>query len=100
LPSVPQAAHTDFEYSAVDKAKHKPFIMFTAALTEGCMLLVWTKDLYIMANNLGIFCHFFIYIPYGSIVFLSSNTIHAGGFTFSQSSGKVNVFLYLQWKWM
>jgi len=41
-----------------------------------------------MTNNQEYFCHFYIYIPYGSIVFLPSNMVHAGGFTFGQSSGK------------
>jgi len=49
----------DFHDSVVDEAKHKPFIVFAPALTEGCMLLVWTKDLY-MANNQECFCHFYV----------------------------------------
>jgi len=69
LPSVPQVVHTDFDDSVIDGAKHKPFIVFALASSEGCMLLVWTKDLYV-ANNQEYFHHFYIYIPYGSIVFL------------------------------
>jgi len=87
LPSVPQVVHMDFHDSVVDEAKHKPFIAFALASTEGCMLLVWTKDWYV-ANNKEYFCHFYVYIPYGSIVFLPSNMVHVGGFSFGQSSGK------------
>jgi len=87
LPSVPQVAHTDFDDSVVNGAKHKLFVVFALASSEGCMLLVWTKDLYV-ANNQEYFCHFYVYIPYGSIVFLPGNMVHAGGFTFGQSSGK------------
>jgi len=46
LPSVPQVVHANFHDSVFDEAKHKPFIAFALALTEGCMLLVWTTDLW------------------------------------------------------
>jgi len=100
LPSVPQVAQTDFDKTVVDEAKHKPFIAFALALSEGCMLLVLMKDSY-MANNQQKFCDYYIYIPYGSIVFLPGNTVHAGGFSFGQSTGKVymNQHVHLQWKW-
>ena len=87
MPSVPQVVHTDFDDSVINGAKHKLFVAFALALSEGCMLLVWMKDLYV-ANNQEYFCHFYVYIPYGSIVFLPSNMVHAGGFTFGQHSGK------------
>jgi len=87
----------NFDKIVVDKAKHKPFIVVALALSEGCMLLVWTKDLY-MVNNQEYFYHFYIYILYGSIVFLPGNKVHGGRFTFGQSTGKEytnQVFTYI-----
>ena len=52
------------------------------------MLLVWTKEKYTGKDEKEYFCHFYVYIPHGSILFLPGDTVHAGGFTFGRTTGK------------
>jgi len=67
LPCIPQVAHTDFDVSVCRAAKSKPFIAFAPVSNEGCMLLVWTKEKYTGKDEKEYFCHFYVYIPHGSI---------------------------------
>jgi len=87
LPSVPQVAHMDFHDCVCNDAKNKPYVAFAPACSEGCMLLVWMKDKHLVSGN-EYFCHFYIYIPCGSILFLPIDTVHAGRFSFGQVTGK------------
>jgi len=87
LPSVPQVSHTDFHDHVCKDAKNKPYIAFAPACPKGCMLLVWMKEKYLVSGN-EYYCHFYIYIPCGSILFLLGDMVHAGGFSFGCVTGK------------
>jgi len=45
------------------------------------------KEKYLVSGN-EYYCHFYICIPCGSILFLPGDTVHAGGFSFGRVTGK------------
>jgi len=80
--------HMDFHDTMADKAKHKPLIVFVLALSKGCMLLVWTKYLY-MANNQDYFVISTYTFLIWALFFFQVIWVHAGGFTIlGWSSGR------------
>jgi len=87
LPRVPQVSHTNCDDHVCNNAKNKPYVAFALACPKGCMLLVWTKEKYVVNGN-EYFCHFYIYIPCGSIWFLPGDMVHAGGFSLGKSQEK------------
>ena len=84
MSSDPQVAHTDFDPFVCQQSKNIPYVAFAPCCKEGSMLMVWTKDCYETKENRRYYCHFYLYIPYGVMLYLPGDVIHAGGFCFGR----------------
>jgi len=58
-------------------------VAFAPALSQRLYVIGMDKRK-IMADGNEYFCHFYIYIPCGSILFLYGDTVHAGSFYSNQ----------------
>ena len=86
-PSVPQVAHTNFNPKVCKAARTKLFIALAPAAKEGCMLLVWTSDTYKFSSHIYN-SHYYLHIPFGNIIYLPGDCVHAGGFCFGRTEEK------------
>jgi len=84
MSSDPQVAHTDFDPLVCKQAKNILYVAFALCCKEGSMLMIWTKDCYRTKENRMYYCHFYLYIPYGVMLYLPGDVIHAGDFCFSR----------------
>ncbi len=84
---IPQRAHTDYTEDSikqtVEKVGVKPLVAFTPMHEDGMMLMVFTKAYKKRQKVLkDHHAQYYLYIPYGMLLILPGNVIHAGGFCF------------------
>jgi len=95
---MPQNFHVDFDEGVLEatyKAKQiMPLIAFTPMSPDGCMLAVITRKYAKYQPDRekkqwgG---QYFIYIPFGVMLFLPGNAVHAGSFCFGKSLQELEV---------
>jgi len=95
---TPQLAHRDFAKEAVDITYDvldlKPMIAFVPMDEDGCMLLIWLDEYKKwQVRTHGPPYKYYLYIPYGTMVLLPGDIVHAGGFCFSSTNPNAAVKL-------
>ena len=86
--TIPQPAHVDFQWDLLNELKGDLFIGFFPLTKDGMFLQVWENG-----EQEEIPGHI-IYIPFGKLVVVPSNTIHGGGFKYGDE-GNLRFHLYI-----
>ncbi|KAL7492022.1 hypothetical protein ACHAWT_001276 [Skeletonema menzelii] len=93
--TIYQPAHVDYDYPILEQYGHKLFLAFFPLTQEGAYLQLWqepSKDDVIAGGDPieGTV----VFIPYGKMLIMPSDTIHGGGFK-RGSSGNLRFHLYI-----
>jgi len=87
--TIPQPPHVDFKWELLQKEKDNLFIAFFPLTNEGMFLQLWKDKKCEETTNGKI-----IFIPYGKMLVVPSDTIHGGGFK-SGENGNLRFHLYI-----
>ena len=88
-----QPAHVDYDYSILSKYGSKLFLAFFPLTEEGAYLQLWQDDENVSIDNprKGTV----VFIPYGNMLIMPSDTIHGGGFKRGEG-GNLRFHLYIE----
>ena len=88
-----QPAHVDYDYSILSKYGSKLFLAFFPLTEEGAYLQLWQDDENVSIDDPreGTV----VFIPYGNMLIVPSDTIHGGGFKRGEG-GNLRFHLYIE----
>ena len=88
-----QPAHVDYDYSILSKYGSKLFLAFFPLTEEGAYLQLWQDNENVSIDNPreGTV----VFIPYGNMLIMPSDTIHGGGFKRGEG-GNLRFHLYIE----
>jgi len=88
--TMPQPAHVDFTWETLEFQKENLFLAFFPLTADGMFLQIWND----VANRNEISYGKVVFIPYGKMLILPSDTVHGGGFK-SSCNGNLRYHLYI-----
>jgi len=88
--TMPQPAHVDFTWETLELQKENLFLAFFPLTRDGMFLQVWKEVGSQEETSYGKV----VFIPYGKMLILPSDTIHGGGFK-SSYNGNLRYHLYI-----
>lgn len=96
--TIYQPAHVDYDYPILEQYGDKLFLAFFPLTQEGAYLQLWqepssTED-FITGGDGELIPGTVVFIPYGKMLIMPSDTIHGGGFK-RGSSGNLRFHLYI-----
>jgi hypothetical protein len=93
--TIYQPAHVDYDYPILEKYGNKLFLAFFPLTEEGAYLQIWQEPLLEEENDKVVVVEgTVVFIPYGKMLIMPSDTIHGGGFK-RGSSGNLRFHLYI-----
>lgn len=96
--TIYQPAHVDYDYPILEQYGNKLFLAFFPLTEEGAYLQLWQEPLLEEENDNAaetvVVEGTVVFIPYGKMLIMPSDTIHGGGFK-RGSSGNLRFHLYI-----
>jgi hypothetical protein len=92
--TIYQPAHVDYDYPILEQYGHKLFLAFFPLTEEGVYLQVWQEPSEEDSIGGDLIEGTVVFIPYGKMLMLPSETIHGGGFK-RGVSGNLRFHLYI-----
>mmetsp|Transcript_28586 Transcript_28586/g.60964 ORF Transcript_28586/g.60964 Transcript_28586/m.60964 type:complete len:360 (-) Transcript_28586:69-1148(-) len=89
-----QPAHVDYDYPILQSYGKRLFLAFFPLTEEGAFLQLWQDPMKKSHEDRGVVEGTVVYIPYGSMFLVPSDTIHGGGFKRGHG-GNLRFHLYI-----
>ena len=89
-----QPAHVDYDYPILQSYGERLFLAFFPLTEEGAFLQLWQEPMKRSDKDRRLVEGTVVYIPYGKMFIVPSDTIHGGGFK-RGSGGNLRFHLYI-----